>query len=132
MTSNERPRFCRETQTQLPALVAGELTGWPARVVRAHLKHCDVCSGELDRQRKLATTLQALRDSPPEPPAALLENLLQLNEKRTVRQRIAIPTRGAVSGARPALSVAYLTAGAAASTGLGWALWRGVRKLRSR
>jgi hypothetical protein len=37
-----------------------------------------------------------------------------------------------VSGARPALSVAFLTVGAAASTGLGWTVWRGVRRLRGR
>jgi hypothetical protein len=49
-----------------------------------------------------------------------------------VRERAAVPVRGAVSGARPGLSVAFLTVGAAASTGLGYGLWRGVRAVRRR
>jgi hypothetical protein len=44
-----------------------------------------------------------------------------------LRERAAVPARGAVSGARPALSVAFLTVGAAASTGVGYAAWRTAR-----
>ena len=38
-----------------------------------------------------------------------------------------MPARGAVSGARPAMSVAFLTVGAAASTGVGYGVYKGVR-----
>ena len=121
------PRFCREAQAQLPFLVSGELTGWGARVVRAHVKRCAECSAELARQQQLSTALASLRAAPPEPPPGLLDDLLRRAHGGSLRQRAAVPARGAVSGARPAMSVAFLTVGAAASTGLGYAAWKGAR-----
>jgi anti-sigma factor RsiW len=121
------PKFCREAQAQLPFLVNGELTGWGARVVRAHVKRCPQCSAELARQEQLATTLASMRSAPPEPPPGLLDDLLRRAHGGSLRERAAVPARGAVSGARPALSVAFLTVGAAASTGLGYAAWKGAR-----
>ena len=125
--SGEAPRFCREAQAQLPFLVSGELTGWGARVVRAHVKRCAQCSAELARQEQLSSALMSLRDSPPEPPPGLLDDLLRRASGGSLRERAAVPARGAVSGARPAMSVAFLTVGAAASTGLGYAAWKGAR-----
>lgn len=125
------PRFCREARSQLPALASGELTGWPARVVRAHLRHCPDCMAEAEQQRQLQDSLVALRSTPPDPPPHLLDNLLGIAGKRGLRERAAAPARGAVSGARPGLSVTFLTVGALASTGAGWAAWRAIRRLRS-
>ena len=121
------PRFCREAQAQLPFLVSGELTGWGARVVRAHVKRCTECSAELARQEQLSSALASLRTSPPEPPPGLLDDLLKRARGGSLRERAAVPARGAVSGARPALSVAFLTVGAAASTGVGYAAYKGLR-----
>jgi hypothetical protein len=127
------PRFCREAQAQLPFLVTGELTGWGARVVRAHLKRCADCTIELGRQEELSHALTSLRDSRPEPPPGLLDDLLRrASGGKKLRDRAAVPARGAVSGARPAMSVAFLTVGAAASTGAGYALYRGARWALSR
>ena len=125
--SPEAPRFCREAQAQLPFLVSGELTGWGARVVRAHVKRCPQCSAELARQEQLSSALASLRDSPPVPPPGLLDDLLRRASGGSLRERAAVPARGAVSGARPAMSVAFLTVGAAASTGIGYAAWKGAR-----
>jgi len=125
--SGESPRFCREAQAQLPFLVSGELTGWGARVVRAHVKRCAECSAELARQEQLSSALASMRDSPPEPPPGLLDDLLRRASGGSLRERAAVPARGALSGARPAMSVAFLTVGAAASTGLGYAAWKGAR-----
>jgi anti-sigma factor RsiW len=116
----------------MPAMVSGELTGWPLHVVRAHLRRCPDCPAELALQGQLATALTALRDSPVEPPPGLLDELLARADRRGVRERAAIPARGALSGARPGLSVAFLTVGAAASTGIGYGLWRGARALRKK
>jgi predicted anti-sigma-YlaC factor YlaD len=126
------PRFCRETRSQLPTLVAGELSGWPLHVVRAHLRRCPDCAAELARQEQLAEALASLRDQPPQPPPGLLDDLLARADQRSVRERAAVPARGALSGARPGLSVAFLTVGAAASTGVGYAAWRALRALRHR
>ena len=120
-------RFCRETQAQLPFLVSGELTGWGARVVRAHLKRCADCSAQLASQEQLASALTTMRSSPPAPPPGLLEDLLHRAHGGSLRQRAAVPARGAVSGARPAMSVAFLTVGAAASTGVGYGVYKGLR-----
>jgi predicted anti-sigma-YlaC factor YlaD len=125
------PRFCREARSQLPALHSGELSGWPRRVVRAHLRRCADCAAEDARQATVVDALAAMKAQPPEPPAELLDELLARAGHRGVRERAAVPARGAVSGARPALSVAFLTVGAAASTGVGYGVWRGVRALRS-
>jgi predicted anti-sigma-YlaC factor YlaD len=126
------PRFCREARTQLPALAADDLSGWPLHVVRAHLRRCADCAAEFDRQQQLTAALSTLKGQPPEPPAGLLDDLLARADQRGVRERAAVPARGALSGARPGLSVAFLTVGAVASTGVGYGLYRGVRSLRSR
>jgi predicted anti-sigma-YlaC factor YlaD len=126
------PRFCREARAGLPFLVRGELTGWSARVVRAHLRRCADCRAELARQEQLEQALSSLRGNRPEPPPGLLDELLTTAGRRTWRQRVAVPARGAVSGARPGLSVAFLTVGAAASTGIGYAAYRGARWALSR
>ena len=132
--SRERglPRFCREARSQFPALAADELSGWPLHVTRAHLRHCAHCTAELARQEQLRDALATLRDQPPAPPPGLLDDLLARADQRSVRERAAVPVRGAVSGARPGLSIAFLTVGAAASTGVGYGVWRGVRALRNR
>lgn len=128
----EPPRFCREARSQFPALTAGELSGWSLHVTRAHLRRCADCSAELARQEQLAKALASLRTQPPEPPPGLLEDLLARADQRSVRSRAAVPARGAISGARPGLSIAFLTVGAAASTGVGYGIWRGVRAVRNR
>ncbi|MDP9102293.1 MAG: hypothetical protein M3N21_09140 [Actinomycetota bacterium] len=66
------------------------------------------------------------------PPEGLLDRLLEQAAAPGVKGRVAVPARGAVSGARPVLSVALLLAGAAAGTGVGYAGWRGARALRGR
>lgn len=123
----ELPRFCREAQAQLPFLVSGELTGWPARVVRSHVKRCADCRAELARQEQLGDAFASMRTAPPAPPAGLLDDLLARAHGGGIRERAAVPARGAVSGARPAMSVAFLTVGAAASTGVGYAAYKGIR-----
>ena len=132
MTARGLPRFCRETRSQLPALATGELSGWSLHVVRAHLRRCADCAADFERQQKLSDALASLKDQPPPPPEGLLDDLLARADQRGVRERAAVPARGAVSGARPGLSVAFLTVGAAASTGVGYGIYRGVRALRGR
>lgn len=126
------PRFCRETRSQLPALQSGELSGWPLHVVRAHLRRCADCSAEVARQERLASALSSLRDTRPGPPPGLLDELLARADQQSVRERAAVPARGALSGARPGLSVAFLTVGAAASTGIGYGIYKSAKALRRR
>ena len=71
----ELPRFCREAQGQLPALLAGELSGWSERVVRRHFRRCPECAAELARQEQVSAGLSQLKERPPDPPPELLAGL---------------------------------------------------------
>jgi anti-sigma factor RsiW len=125
--SAKPPRFCRETRGQLPALMAGELSGWAEKVVARHLRRCTDCATELERQEHVTAGLSQLKGQGPEPPPELLAGLLEQARRPGLRGRAAVPARGAVSGARPELSVAFLTVGALATTGVGWAAWKTSR-----
>ena len=101
-----------------------------------HLRRCDRRAAERDRQRLVSEALAELGSASaavePAPPEGLLERLLVVADEPGVRGLVAVPARGAVSGARPALSVARLVAGAAAGTAVGWTTWRGIRAVRGR
>jgi hypothetical protein len=128
-------RICREVQAQLPRVVDDTLPRWRRRLVRLHLRRCEMCGAELQRQRDVAAGLDLLGDVAVEdvaPPAGLLDALLESAERPGVRGRAAVPARGAVSGARPGLSVALLVVGAAAGTAVGYASWRSARAVRAR
>lgn len=129
-------RICREVQGQLPGLVTGTLPRWRRRLVGIHVRRCPGCGPELERQRAVVaglTGLGAVAEAAVEPPPdGLLETLLQQAEHPGVRGRAAVPARGAVSGARPGLSVALLVVGAAAGTAAGYATWRSARAVRGR
>lgn len=125
-------RICTEVQAQLPSYVGRSLPRLRRRLVGLHLRRCTECQAAFARQRDVSTGLAALAGTPEEPPDGLLDSLLDNAARPGVKGRAAVPARGAVSGARPALSVALLVAGAAAGTGIGYAGWRSARATRRR
>jgi predicted anti-sigma-YlaC factor YlaD len=127
-----RYSMCDEVQAQLPSYVDGSLSRLRRRLVGLHLRRCADCQREFSVQRDVAAGLRVLSAPAEEPPEGLLEDLLAQAAHPGAKGRAAVPARGAVSGARPALSVALLVAGAAAGTGVGYAGWKGVRRLRRR
>ena len=133
MTQRES-RICREVQTNLPALADDTLPRWRRRLVNLHLRRCEPCQEEWERQRVVAAGLDDLGASAVAvgnaPPEGLLDALLEQAERPGVRGRAAVPARGAVSGARPGLSVALLVVAAAAGTAAGYAGWRGARAVK--
>lgn len=124
-------RICREVQAQLPGVVDGTARWWRRRVVALHMRRCEDCRVELERQETVAAGLEALGAATlaraEDPPEELLDALLEHAQQPGMRGRAAVPARGAVSGARPALSVALLVAGAATGTAVGYVTWRAVR-----
>lgn len=124
--------LCRETQAQLPAMLAGELHGLGERAVRKHVERCTECADAMARQASVHAGLQALRGSTVAPPEGLLDDLLAVTAKKGLRGKAAVPARGAVSGARPGMSVAFVAAGLVASTGIGWAAVKGGRAVLGR
>lgn len=125
-------RICDEVQGHLPGYVDRSLPAVRRRLVGLHLRRCPDCQREFSVQRDVAAGLRVLAAPAEEPPEGLLEDLLAQAARPGVKGRAAVPARGAVSGARPGLSVALLVAGAAAGTGVGYAGWKGVRRLRRR
>lgn len=125
-------RVCDEVQAQLPAYVDRSLPVLRRRLVGLHLRRCRPCQAEFSLQRDVGAGLGQLAAPVDEPPAGLLDALLEQASSPGVKGRVAVPARGAVSGKRPALSVALLLAGAAAGTGVGYAGWRGARAARTR
>lgn len=113
---------------QLPLLVADELSWWRRRRVERHLRRCADCAEEADRQRRVVTELAELRDARPgddhEPPPELLDRLLDQAADPGLRARAAAPARGAISGARPGLSVALGLIVLALVAGAVWVGWR--------
>ncbi|MDT7548914.1 MAG: putative zinc-finger [Actinomycetota bacterium] len=125
-------RICREVQSQLPSYVDRSLPRLRRRLVGLHLRRCAECQAEFARQRDVSTGLASLAGPAEAPPEGLLDSLLDQASHPGMKGRAAVPVRGAVSGARPALSVALLIAGAAAGTGIGYAGWKGARSARRR
>ena len=125
-------RLCREVEGQLPAYVDRSLPRVRRRLVGLHLRRCADCQRAFSAERDLAAGLRGVAVPAPTPPEGLLDDLLAQAASPGLKARAAVPARGAVSGARPALSVALLDAGEAAGTSLGYAGWRGARRLRGR
>ncbi|MDX6267124.1 MAG: putative zinc-finger [Frankiales bacterium] len=121
-------RVCQEVQAQLPAYVERTLSPLRRKLVALHLRRCAACQAEFSLQRELHEGLRSLAASEDSPPEGLLESLLEHSDS----PRGAAPLRGAVSGAKPAYSVALLVAGAAAGASAGYASWLSAKHLRKR
>jgi hypothetical protein len=121
-------RVCQEVLAQLPAYVDRSLPRFRRKLLALHLRRCASCQAEFSAQRELHAGLSALAASGETPPDGLLESLLAQSSS----PRGAAPLRGAVSGAKPALSVALLVAGAASAAGAGYASWLSAKHLRRR
>lgn len=129
-------RICREVQAQLPAVVDRTAVWWRRRLVALHLRGCEDCRAEHQRQQAVAAGLEELAAaaavSGEQPPEGLLDALLEHAERPGLRGRAAVPARGAVSGTRPGLSIALLVAAAAVGTAVGYTGRRGARRVRHR
>ena len=128
-------RVCQEVRAQLPAYCGDtserKLPALRRKLVALHLRRCAACQAEFSVQRELHEGLRSLTaepTGPAEPPEGLLESLLEHSDS----PRGAAPLRGAVSGAKPAYSVALLLAGAVAGAGAGYASWLSAKHVRSR
>lgn len=121
-------RVCDEVQANLPAYVERSLSPFRRKLVALHLRRCAACQAEFSVQRELHEGLQSLAASDDSPPEGLLESLLSQSDS----PRGAAQLRGAVSGAKPAYSVALLLAGAAAGAGAGYASWLSAKHVRRR
>ncbi len=124
-------RSCERVQARLPRLVEGTLPGWRRRLLQRHVTRCENCTAELENQQTVAEGLRKLGDAPPgepDPPDELLAVILERVHHPGIRERIARPARGAVSGARPELSVTAVLV----SVLVVYLVWRTARGLVDR
>ena len=121
-----KQKVCTEVRANLPAYVDGSLDPLRRRLLALHLRRCRECQTEFSIQREVHDGLASLAAGGDAPPDGLLEQLLQ----NAASPRGATPLRGAVSGARPALSVALLAAGAASAVGAGYVSWMSAKNMR--
>lgn len=135
---SEVAKRCERVRRRLPAYVHGDLRWWRRRLVARHLRRCEDCAAEEDRQQQVAAGLADLGAATEEslddvaPPEDLLATLLDQAREPGLRQRVAVPARGAISGARPGLSLALVATVLAVATLAGWAGWRLGRGWRDR
>lgn len=125
---DELPRRCRRVRPLLPRLASGDLAAPRRRVAEHHIERCAECAEALAAQAAVAEGLgaigQAVTTQAAAPPPELLASILAQVDEPGMRARAAAPLRGAVSGARPGLSVGF-GIGTLALVGLAaWAGWR--------
>jgi anti-sigma factor RsiW len=122
-------RTCELVQARLPHVADGTLTGWRRRLLLRHIADCDACASEFERQQTVSEGLhelgEAAHGSEPDPPEELLDEILDRVHNPGLRERVAGPARGAVSGARPELSVTAVLLAMLVV----YATWRAARRL---
>ncbi len=135
---NEVPRRCARVRRRLPLYARDELSWWRRRLTDRHLRRCEECTAQLAREHDVLEQLELVGQQNEDelaevtPPPDLLGALLDQAREPSLRQRVAVPARGAVSGARPGLSVALVATILALVALAGWAGWRLGRTWRDR
>lgn len=133
---NQVPRRCARVRRRLPLHARDELPWWRRRLVARHLRRCEDCAAQLAREHEVLAQLERVGEQEQQsladvaPPDELLETLLDQAREPSLRQRVAVPARGAVSGARPGLSVALVAAILALVALAGWVGWQLGRSWR--
>jgi anti-sigma factor RsiW len=125
------PPRCTSTRADLPGLDGHELSTRRATELRAHLADCPDCAAIAASYRSVRRTLADLGHAAVEPPAGLLESILERTSDPSVREKAAVLGRGAVSGARPRVIAAGAGVGALATVGAGFIAWRALRSRRA-
>lgn len=103
------------------------------RRLARHLSRCEMCADPEDPDDPVVGALAAASTSgvaDMSPPDDLLATLLAQADDPGLRARAAVPVRGAVSGARPGLTVLLVVGVVAMVGGAAWAGWEIGRRLR--
>jgi len=124
---------CEQIAPYLPGVAGGELGEESLRWVDAHLQTCESCRVEAARYRSVSSGLVALRERGVEPPAFLLDAIVERVESEHQRRYLPmapmIPAElvRVVQDNREAIASA---AGVAIAAGALYALWRRARSSR--
>lgn len=128
-------RACRRVRDALDHVDGRSPAAWRNR---RHVGRCEGCAEAWAAHQLVAegltdvvATPAAIGDEPEvAPPEGLLEDLLSQAAEGGLRSRAAVPMRGAVSGARPGLTVAFVGLAALVGALAAYATWRLTRVFR--
>ena len=124
---------CEQVAPYLPSIAGGELGAESRRWVDAHIETCASCRAEAGRYRSVSAGLVALADREVEPPAFLLDSILEHVEGEGRRRYLPVPPVipaelvRVVQDNREAITSA---AGIALTAAALFALWRRMRANR--
>jgi anti-sigma factor RsiW len=124
---------CEHIAPYLPGVAGGELGEESLRWVDAHLTTCASCRAEAARYHKMSSGLVALRERGVEPPAFLVDAIVERVESEHQRRYLPmapmIPAElvRVVQDNRDAIAS---VAGVALAAGALYALWRRARSSR--
>jgi predicted anti-sigma-YlaC factor YlaD len=126
---------CEQVAPYLPGIAGAELGAESQRWIDAHLQTCASCRAEAGRYRSVAAGMTALSQREVEPPAFLVDSILERVESEAHRRYLPVPPVipaelvRVVQDNREALTS---VAGVALTVGALYALWRRMRANRTR
>ena len=127
---------CEQVTPYLPGLAGDELGAETVRWIHAHLSTCTSCAAEAKRYRTVATGLATMADREIEPPAFVVDAILDRVEADRRRRMIPIPPTvipaELVRLAQENRDAIASAAGVALAAGAAYALWRSLRSSRAR
>lgn len=125
---------CEQVRPYLPGFAGGDLLSDTRQTVGDHIAVCASCRAEVTRQSNVIASLARLSTSEVEPPAFLVDAVLEkVHEHRQHRLVPVLPIPAGevariISDHREAIASAAGTALVAA--GAAYALWRAIRRPR--
>ncbi len=128
---------CQQILPYLPGHAGGDLRAETTDLVETHLESCETCRAEASRARRVVGGLALVAERDLEPPAFLLEAILERTVDAEPERSRMIPVLPVAAGDISRLVVehkdAIASVGAATivAAGAAYALWRAVRSSRS-
>ena len=127
---------CEQVSTYLPGIAGDELGAETVRWIDAHLGSCVSCRAEATRYRSVAAGLVAVKEHEIEPPAFLVDSILDRVDAERNRRLLPIPPAivpaELVRLAQENRDAITSVAGVAVAAGAAYALWRTMRRSRLR
>ena len=127
---------CHQIRPYLPGFVGGDLRPDTADIVAGHVATCTSCTAEIASLERVHAGLALVAAREVEPPAGLLESILERTAEQPSRRILAPVLPFAVDDIARLVSdhkdtIASAAGVAVVAAGAAYALWRAVRGSRS-
>ena len=126
---------CDQITQYLPGFAGGELRPETMRAVGEHVSSCESCTAEVEVQRRVVMALATVGSREVEPPAFLLESILESVGEHPARRMVPMLPLPVADMAHALGEHRELIASAAGTAivaaGAAYALWRALRSPRT-